>query len=94
MRPAALSNLADLEGIRTVPDDRPAGWCGASRTWYVLGALSMHHPCNNVFFFLPFSRMAVGGKVCLQESDELFSPCCSNTLPLLYPGAEETHLLC
>ena len=49
-------------------------------------ALSMHRPCNNVFF-LPFSRMAVGGKVCLQESDELFSPCCSNTrCPASTPG--------
>ena len=37
--------------------------------------------------FSPFSRMTVGGSVCLQGEDELFSSCCSTTrCPAQTPG--------
>ena len=96
--PVCTIALADPERIGNVLKDGPAGDRVVS-AWRLGGAAGRQdggraverrdylHCWGVTVCFSPFSRMTVGGSVCLQGEDESFSSCCSTTrCPAQTPG--------
>ena len=86
LRESVMCSRMDLRGT-VVPAWRLGGAAGRQDGGRAVERRDYLHCWGVTVCFSPFSRMTVGGSVCLQGEDELFSSCCSTTCcPAQTPG--------